>query len=301
MGSPEMDSPMMDGHVIDSPVSDSHEMDSPVIDSYEMGGSVSDSSVNDSSLMDISVNDSPMMNSPVSDGHEIKTGGDMDIRIRPIARIRTDFPSKFGIPRQPGIVDCLYGKIVFEEGYRNDDSLRALDGFSHIWLIWGFSASGEGHWSPTVRPPRLGGNERVGVFASRSPFRPNPLGLSVVRLEKIVREPGEGTVLIVQGADMMDGTPIYDIKPYISYSDCIEDARCGYASEPAGGKVQVVIPDELMAKVPKDKAEALVGVLSQDPRPAYQDNPQRIYGFGFAGLEIHFRVEGDVLYVCGVS
>ena len=230
-----------------------------------------------------------------------KTGNAMDITIRPIARIHTDFPSKFGIPRQPGIVKSLRGRIVFEEDYRNDDSLRALDGFSHIWLIWGFSASCGGRWSPTVRPPRLGGNERVGVFASRSPFRPNPLGLSVVKLEEIVRVPGSGQVLVVQGADMMDGTPIYDIKPYIGYSDCIEGARCGYASEPAGGRVKVEIPEELFAKVPKDKTEALLGILAQDPRPAYQEDPQRIYGFGFAGLEIRFRVEEGTLYVCGIS
>jgi tRNA-Thr(GGU) m(6)t(6)A37 methyltransferase TsaA len=234
------------------------------------------------------------------DGTVMRLDEDKGITIRPIARIHTDFPSKFGIPRQPGIVGSLQGKVVFEEEYRSDESLRGLDGFSHIWLIWGFSASGGGHWSPTVRPPRLGGNERVGVFASPSPFRPNPLGLSVVMLEGIVREPGRGMVLIVRGADMMDGTPIYDIKPYIGYSDRVENPVSGYASEPAGSRVGVEIPPELLARVPEDKREALLGVLSQDPRPAYQDDPERIYGFGFAGMDIRFRVEDGTLYVCDI-
>ena len=234
------------------------------------------------------------------DGTVMRLDEDKGITIRPIARIHTDFPSKFGIPRQPGIVGSLQGKVVFEEEYRSDESLRGLDGFSHIWLIWGFSVSGGGHWSPTVRPPRLGGNERVGVFASRSPFRPNPLGLSVVKLEGIVREPGIGMVLIVRGADMMDGTPIYDIKPYIGYSDRVENPVSGYASEPAGSRAGVEIPPELLARVPEDKREALLGVLSQDPRPAYQDDPERIYGFGFAGMDIRFRVEDGTLYVCDI-
>ena len=229
---------------------------------------------------------------------ENKLGG--VLTIRPVARIRTEFPSKFGIPRQCGLVRQLRGRIVFEEEFRNPDALRALEGFSHIWLIWGFSAAVRSEWSPTVRPPRLGGNERVGVFASRSPFRPNPLGLSVVELDEIKITPDEGPVLFVLGADLMDGTPIYDIKPYVPYADCVEGAGCGYASPP-GEKLAVQIPEELLAAVPEDRREPLREVLAQDPRPAYQQDPDRVYGFEFANLQVRFRVRGKELEVCGIE
>lgn len=219
------------------------------------------------------------------------------LTIRPVAVIRTEFPSKFGIPRQAGLVKSLAAEIVFEQEFRNPDALRKIDSFSHLWLIWGFSASRRSSWSPTVRPPRLGGNERVGVFASRSPFRPNSLGLSVVELERVDWDDARGPVLHVRGADLMDGTPIYDIKPYIAYSDCIEGAQCGYASVAPEGRVQVDFPQELLQKVPEDRREALIGVLAQDPRPAYQNDPQRVYGFPFAGWEVRFTVDKDVLTV----
>ena len=214
-----------------------------------------------------------------------------------VARIRSDFPAKFGIPRQSGLVEDLRARVVFEPEYRSPDALRGLEGFTHIWLIWQFSENLREGWSPTVRPPRLGGNERMGVFATRSPFRPNPIGLSCVRLLGIAADPEVGHVLEVAGADLMDGTPILDIKPYIPYADCIPQARGGFAAVPAGAELTVHIPPELAEIFPAERLEALQGVLAQDPRPRYQHDPERIYGFTFAGYEIRFRVEGDALTV----
>lgn len=214
-----------------------------------------------------------------------------------IATIRSDFPTKFGIPRQSGLVEELRATVVFEPEYRSPDALRGLEDFSHLWLIWQFSEAVRDKWSPTVRPPRLGGNTRMGVFATRSPFRPNPIGLSCVRLEGIRREPELGHVLEVSGADLMDGTPILDIKPYLPYGDCHPDAVGGFASAPAGAVLEVEIPPSLLAQVPEDRREALIGVLAQDPRPHYQKDSDRVYGFGFAGLEVRFTVSEGHLTV----
>ena len=219
-----------------------------------------------------------------------------EFSMKVIARIRSDFATKFGVPRQSGLVDALESTIVFEPEYRNTDALRGLEGFSHIWLVWVFDKAARDTWSPTVRPPRLGGNARMGVFATRSPFRPNPIALSCVRLAGI-EETEEGTVLRIRGADLMDGTPILDIKPYIPYADCKPEALGGFASAPAGETLEVVIPQELLAMVPESRRESLRGVLAQDPRPHYHDDPERIYGFGFGGMEVKFRVEGRVLTV----
>ena len=219
-----------------------------------------------------------------------------EFSMKVIARIRSDFATKFGVPRQSGLVDALESTIVFEPEYRNTDALRGLEGFSHIWLVWVFDKAARDTWSPTVRPPRLGGNARMGVFATRSPFRPNPIALSCVRLAGI-EETAEGTVLRIRGADLMDGTPILDIKPYIPYADCKPEALGGFASAPAGETLEVVIPQELLAKVPESRRESLRGVLAQDPRPHYHDDPERIYGFGFGGMEVKFSVEGRVLTV----
>ena len=220
--------------------------------------------------------------------------------IRPIARIRTEFPEKFGIPRQAGIVDELRGEVVFEPEYRREEALRGLEEFSHLWLIWQFSENLDQGWTPTVRPPRLGGNERRGVFATRSPFRPNALGLSCVRLLGIRRDPELGSVLQVAGADLMDGTPIFDIKPYIPYADCRPEASGGFAPDP-GATLTVVIPEELEAKIPEKKRAALRGVLENDPRPRYQNDPERRYGLSFGGMEIAFRVNGRTLTVTEVE
>lgn len=217
-----------------------------------------------------------------------------------IARIYNDFPSKFGIPRQSGRIKELTGKIVFEKEFRNDEALRGIEQFSHLWLIWEFSESVQEHWSPTVRPPRLGGNERIGVFASRSPFRPNPIGISCVKLERIEKTEKDGTVLIVSSADLMSGTPIYDIKPYIPYTDCVTDAVGGYAEEHSGYKAEVEIPQKLLEKLPENKRAALIEVLRDDPRPAYQQNEERDYGFSFAGFEIKFRAKGSKITVTDI-
>lgn len=214
-----------------------------------------------------------------------------------IARIHNDFPSKFGIPRQSGLVEALKARVVFEPDFRSPEAVRGLEGFSHIWLIWQFSQAVREDWSPTVRPPRLGGNARMGVFATRSPFRPNPIGLSSVRLAGVESTPDLGTVLRVRGADLMDGTPILDIKPYLPYGDCHPDAVGGFASAPAGAVLEVEIPPSLLAQVPEDRREALIGVLAQDPRPHYQKDSDRIYGFGFAGLEVRFTVSEGHLTV----
>ena len=220
--------------------------------------------------------------------------------IRPIARMRSDFPEKFGIPRQAGIVEALEGLVVFEPEYRDPEALRGIEGFSHLWLLWQFSENLRAGFSPTVRPPRLGGNARMGVFATRSPFRPNALGLSCVELKAVEERPGLGTVLVVRGADLMDGTPIFDIKPYIPYADCRPDALSGFAPD-AGETLGVEIPDALLSSLPPEKREALVGVLANDPRPRYQKDPDRVYALDFAGFTVRFRVEGDVVRVVGVD
>ncbi|MCR4607270.1 MAG: tRNA (N6-threonylcarbamoyladenosine(37)-N6)-methyltransferase TrmO [Oscillospiraceae bacterium] len=215
-------------------------------------------------------------------------------RIEPIARIKTDFPGKFGIPRQSGIAGELEGIIEFEKDYADREAIRGIEEFTHLWLIWGFSENES--WSPTVRPPRLGGNVRKGVFATRSPFRPNGLGLSCVRLLR-VEDSGQGMPkLIVGGVDLMDGTPIYDIKPYIPYADSIPDASSGFAPDP-GKSLEVIIPEELEVRIPTEKRAALRKVLSLDPRPQYLDEGDREYGFGFAGFEIRFTVADGTVRV----
>ena len=214
-----------------------------------------------------------------------------------IAKIHTEFPTKFVIPRQSGIIESLKGTIVFEPEYRNPDAVRGLEEFSHLWLIWEFSEAKRDEWSPTVRPPRLGGNVRKGVFATRSPFRPNPIGLSSVKLEKIEIDPKLGPMLHISGADLMDGTPIYDIKPYIVYTDSHPEAVSGFASKPAEYLLDVVFPDELLTQVPEDLRKSLIDVLSHDPRPQYQHDPSRIYGLNFSNLEVRFQVQENHLTV----
>ncbi|MBQ4538390.1 MAG: tRNA (N6-threonylcarbamoyladenosine(37)-N6)-methyltransferase TrmO [Oscillospiraceae bacterium] len=223
------------------------------------------------------------------------------MQIKPIARIRTDFSEKFGIPRQSGIVAELSARIVFEPDYRDPEALRGIEGFDHLWLIWGFSANRNNDWRATVRPPRLGGNVRMGVFATRSPYRPNPLGLSCVKFVGVEQTESEGSVIIVSGADMLDNTPIYDIKPYIPYADSHPDAKGGFAANKPAESLRVEIPDELLSKLPEQKRGSLVSVLAQDPRPAYQNDPERIYGLCFAGFDLHFKVNGDVLTVLDLS
>ena len=221
------------------------------------------------------------------------------MEITPIAFIHTEFPEKFGIPRQSGLATSLRGKIVFAPEYRNADALRGLQDFSHLWLIWEFSAnSTRGQWQPTVRPPRLGGNERMGVFATRSPFRPNPLGLSCVEIDSIELDTQDGPVIYVKGADLMDGTPIYDIKPYIKYADSRPHAICGYVDNLQERKLKVVLPQEISSAV-KDRTvlESLVQTLSLDPRPSYHDDPEREYGLSFAGMNVRFKVSSGVLTV----
>ena len=210
-----------------------------------------------------------------------------------IARIRSEFPQKFGIPRQSGLVEGLRGKIVFEPAYRNPEAVRGLEEFSHLWLLWQFSESRG--WYPTVRPPRLGGNRRVGVFATRSPFRPSPIGLSCVRLERVEVE--NGPVLHVLGADLMDGTPILDIKPYLPYADCRPEAAGGFAARVEREALTVECPGELLLRVPEESRQTLRGVLAQDPRPSYHRDPERVYGMTFAGYQVRFRVENKTLTV----
>ena len=218
-----------------------------------------------------------------------------------IAKIHNDFKKKFGIPRQSGLCGGLLSRIVFEPEYRNPDALRGIDGFSHLWLIWQFSEAIRDSWSPTVRPPRLGGNKRVGVFATRSPYRPNPIGLSSVKLEGIEVTESEGSVLIVSGADLLDGTPIYDIKPYVAYSDCHTDAISGFADPVKNYALNVLFCKELLSKVHISKQESLIKILEQDPRPSYQDDPEREYGMRFASYEIFFTVDSDTLTVTRVE
>ena len=223
------------------------------------------------------------------------------IQIAPIAKMHSDFSSKFGIPRQSGLVAELRSSIVFEPEYRNPDSLRGIEDFSHLWLIWQFSENVRHDWSPTVRPPRLGGNTRLGVFATRSPFRPNNLGLSCVELIAVEHTENNGTVLHVAGADLMDGTPIFDIKPYIPYSDCKPSATGGFTDTTTRQTLSVNFPAEMLKKLPKGKQEAAIGVLCQDPRPSYQHDPTRIYGLPFAGFDIKFQVNDDTLTVIDIK
>ena len=221
--------------------------------------------------------------------------------MKTIARIHTDFPTKFGIPRQSGIIASLQATIIFEPEYRNPDAVRGLEDFSHSWLLWQFSEAVRDDWSPTVRPPRLGGNVRKGVFATRSPFRPNPIGLSSVKLEKVEIDSKFGPILHVSGADLMDGTPIYDIKPYIAYTDSHPEAVSGFASTPAEFLLEVVFPESLLQKVPENQRKSLIDVLAHDPRPQYQDDPDRIYGMAFGGMEVKFKVEERLLTVVEVN
>lgn len=218
-----------------------------------------------------------------------------------IAHIKTDFKTKFGLPRQSGLIDDIEGKIVFEKEYQNAEALRGLEDFSHIWLLWKFSRAERDAWSPTVRPPMLGGNKRMGVFATRSPFRPNPIGLSAVRLERIEFTKNEGPVLFVRGADLMDNTPIYDIKPYLPFADSIENASGGFAEKTVDRTLSVIFPEELKLKIPDNKFKTLCSVLASDPRPSYQNDPERLYGFEFAEFEISFRVNEKDLTVCDVK
>ena len=217
--------------------------------------------------------------------------------IGPIAHIETDLPTKFGLPRQSGLVDALSARIVFEPLYRDPVAFRGLEGYSHLWLIWGFSENGRDSWAATVKPPRLGGNVRMGVFATRSPYRPNALGLSSVKLERMERDEKLGVVLTVSGADLMDGTPIYDVKPYLPFTDSHPDASGGFAADVFGHALEVDFPGELLAKIPADKRDALFGILAQDPRPAYIDDPERRYGFNYLTYDVRFTVDGDRLTV----
>ena len=222
-------------------------------------------------------------------------------QLKIIARMKSDFPTKFGIPRQSGLVSSLRSTIIFEPEYRNSDALRGLEDFSHIWIIWQFSEALRTEWSPTVRPPRLGGNTRLGVFATRSPFRPNSLGLSSVQIAGIERTTQYGTVIHVLGADLMDGTPIFDIKPYIPYTDCHLNAVGGFADRVHDFILKVNFPEELLSALPTEKRQALIEVLSHDPRPSYQADSDRIYGISFGGWNIRFTVQDSTLTVCSVE
>lgn len=225
----------------------------------------------------------------------------MKFTVEPIAYIKTDFSSKFGIPRQSGLVDELEAKIIFEPQYRIPEAFRGLEGYSHVWLLWQFSECADKEWSPTVRPPRLGGNKRMGVFASRSPFRPNSIGLSCVKLISIDETEENGTVLTVSGADLLDGTPIIDVKPYLPYVDSHPEASGGFALQEKEGSLDVVFAAELLSDIPADKQEALKAVLKQDPRPQYQNDPERIYGLEFAGYDVRFKVKENLLSVVEVE
>ena len=220
--------------------------------------------------------------------------------MRPVAYIKSDFTSKFGIPRQSGLAD-LEAEIHFYPEYQNPEAVRGLEEYSHLWLIWEFSQAIRKEWSPTVRPPKLGGNTRVGVFATRSPFRPNSLGLSSVKLESVEYDEKLGPVLIVSGADLMDGTPIYDIKPYVPHSDCHADAIGGFSDQFADYALEVVFPENWLSMIPEEKREALFGILAQDPRPSYQDDPNRVYGFNYLDLDVRFRVKDGILTVCEIE
>lgn len=224
-----------------------------------------------------------------------------DVQIQVIARMKSDFPTKFGIPRQSGLVESLRSTIVFEPAFRNPDALRGIEGYSHLWLIWQFSEAVRQEWSPTVRPPRLGGNTRMGVFATRSPFRPNNLGLSSVRLLGVEQTKEYATVLHVGGADLMDGTPIFDIKPYIPYGDCHPEATGGFTDTAGDFLLEVDFPDDLLKLLPEEKRQAAVEVLSHDPRPSYQRKPDRVYGLSFAGFDMRFTVRENTLTVVDIK
>lgn len=225
----------------------------------------------------------------------------INMQMKPIAHIENAMDTKFGIPRQSGLVEELQGIVVFEPEYCNEQALRGLEDFSHIWLLWEFSETKRTDWSPTVRPPRLGGNTRMGVFATRSPFRPNPIGLSCVRLIAVQQDQTRGHVLRIAGGDLMNGTPIYDIKPYLPYADCRPEATGGFTDVVERQILQVEIPSDLECKIPFHQREALYGVLAQDPRPGYQQDPERIYGMSYGGQDIHFRVSGEMLHVISVE
>lgn len=218
-----------------------------------------------------------------------------------IGHIRTDFPSKFGIPRQSGLIDGLKGKIILEPEYRNPQVYKGIEEFSHIWLLWELSEAKKEHWSATVKPPRLGGKKRMGVFATRAPFRPNNIGLSCVKLDRVEQDEKDGPVLWVAGVDLLDGTPIYDIKPYIPLTDCHPEASEGYTRETKIHELKVEFPEELLNQYPEEKRQAVLGILSQDPRPTYFQDPERVYGVPFAGFDVKFRVDGDLLIVCGLE
>lgn len=217
--------------------------------------------------------------------------------MKTIAHIRSGFPSKFGIPRQSGLIDALTATVVFEPEYRNPDALRGIEAFSHLWLLWNFSETQREEWSPTVRPPRLGGNTRVGVFATRSPFRPNPIGLSSVRLCEVRLHTAEGPLLVVSGADLMDGTPLYDIKPYLPFTDSHPDALGGFADAVCEKRLQVMLPRELSARLSEGTREALTEIIAQDPRPSYQNDPARVYRFSYDGWAVAFSVSDGVATV----
>ena len=225
-----------------------------------------------------------------------------DAPLRVVARVRSGFPAKFGIPRQSGLVPSARAEIVFEPEFRVPEAVRGLDGFSHIWLLWGFSQSqsSDGGWSPTVRPPRLGGNERMGVFATRSPFRPNPIGLSCVRLERVEQSPDLGPVLHISGADILDGSPVYDIKPYVPYADAIPGATGGFAAN-VPPRLRVEIPENLASRLPEGIRDTIREILAADPRPAYQDDPERVYGMTYAGVNVRFRVSDGAIHVISVE
>ena len=223
------------------------------------------------------------------------------MELKEIAVIHTDFPEKFGIPRQSGLVGGLQGTIVFSPEYRNADAIRGLNDFSHLWLVWGFSKAKKDHWSATVRPPRLGGKVRMGIFATRSPFRPNPIGLSSVKLESVTMDEKLGPIITVSGIDMLDGTPIYDIKPYLPYVDCMPDARGGFADRVKGYALEVEIPEKLLLKLPNEQQGCVREILAEDPRPSYQNDPDRVYGMEYAGYEIKFRVKDYRLTVCEIE
>ena len=225
---------------------------------------------------------------------------DLNVEFKTIAVVRTDFSSKFGIPRQPARVPELTGRIVFEPGFKNRELLRGLEDFSHLWVIWYCSLSAPFGERTTVRPPRLGGNRRMGVFATRSPFRPNPIGLSCVKMVSVVTDDPEGPYIVISGADMADGTPVLDIKPYLPYTDSVPDARCGFAESGLDHRLSVDIPPDKAALFPAEKLGVLASVLAEDPRPAYCADPERVYGFGFAGYEIKFKVDGSALTVTDV-
>jgi len=222
------------------------------------------------------------------------------MEILPIAFIQSDFSEKFGIPRQSGLVDSLQAKVVFLPEYRSVDAVRGLQDFSYVWLIWEFSKTHRGQWSPTVRPPRLGGNQRLGVFATRSPFRPNALGLSAVKLDRVEIDPALGPVLLVSGADLLDGTPIFDVKPYLPYADAYPDANGGFTDRIPRQRLEVICPENLLARVPEKKRDALMGVLAEDPRPSYQSDPERVYGLAFAGMDVRFTVAENTLTVLDI-